>query len=112
MDAFGVQEIFHNCEGYLKPEKSYVSVGPAMPTYSMSAILYSLGQMASNFLWPRLLGGPNRPYIQVATTSTLEEMQRLAYLVQEGKLRVPTDSCWDMEDALKVGFDLLYPESC
>lgn len=112
MDAFGVQEIFHNCEGYLKPEKPYVSVGPAMPTYSMGAILYSLGQMASNFSWPRFLGGPNRPYIQVAATSTLVEMQRLACLVQEGKLRVPIDSCWDLEDALKVGLDLLYPERC
>lgn len=102
MDAFGVQEIFHNCEGYLKPEKTYISVGPAMPKYSMGAIFYSLGQMASNFLWPRFLGGPNRPYIQVAATSTLEEIQRLAHLVEEGKLRVPIDSCWDLVDALKA----------
>ncbi|PVH71951.1 zinc-binding oxidoreductase [Cadophora sp. DSE1049] len=101
MDAFGIQETFHNCEGYLKPGKPYVSVGPAMPTYSMGAILYSIGQMASNFLWPQFLGGPNRPYVQFAATATQEEMQRLADMVQDGKLRVPIDSCWDMEDVLK-----------
>ncbi|KAK0113515.1 zinc ion binding [Cadophora gregata] len=102
MDAFGIQEIFHNCEGYLKPGKAFVNVGPAMPTYSMRAILYSIGQMASNFLWPRFLGGPNRPYIQFAATATQDEMQRLAAMVREGKLKVPIDSCWDMEDVLKA----------
>ncbi|KAH7379791.1 zinc alcohol dehydrogenase [Cadophora sp. MPI-SDFR-AT-0126] len=102
MDAFGVQEVFHNCEGYLKPGKAYVSVGPAMPTYSMGAILYSIGQMASNFLWPRFLGGPNRPYVQFAATATREEMERLANMVRDGKLKVPIDSCWEMEDALKA----------
>ncbi|KAG4433027.1 hypothetical protein IFR05_011488 [Cadophora sp. M221] len=102
IDAFGIQEIFHNSEGYLKPGHPCVTVGPAMPTYSMGAILYSLGQMASNFLWPRILGGTNRPYVQASSFVGLKEIQRLADLAQDGTLKVLIDSCWDMEDVLKA----------
>ncbi|KAH6720691.1 oxidoreductase [Leptodontidium sp. MPI-SDFR-AT-0119] len=101
IDAFGIQEIFHNSEGYLKSGHPCVTVGPAMPTYSMGAILHSLGQMASNFLWPRILGGTNRPYVQVSSFVNLKEIQRLADMARDGKLRVPIDSCWEMEDGLK-----------
>ncbi|KAH7327127.1 zinc alcohol dehydrogenase [Rhexocercosporidium sp. MPI-PUGE-AT-0058] len=102
MDAFGIQEIYHTCAGYLKPGHSFVSVGPAMPAYSMGAILYSIGQMASNFLWPRVLGGTKRPYTQFAATASPKEMQRLADMAQNGKLKAPIDSCWEMDDVLKA----------
>ncbi|CZT00213.1 related to zinc-binding oxidoreductase [Rhynchosporium agropyri] len=102
MDAFGVQELFSNCEGFLKPGATFVSVGVALQTYSMGSILYSACQMAGNLLRPRILGGVNRQYLQVAATVTLNEMQRLADMARDGKLRVPIDSVWEIDDVLKA----------
>ncbi|KAL2060676.1 hypothetical protein VTL71DRAFT_9317 [Oculimacula yallundae] len=102
MDAFGVQELYYNCEAFLKSGKPYVSVGPALPTYSMRSILYGIGVIAATFLRPRILGGTNRPYVLFAATATLEEMVQLADMAREEKLRVPIDSCWDLEEALKA----------
>jgi hypothetical protein len=102
MDCFGVQEIFLNCANYLKPSMPFVTVGPAPPKYTMASMLYTVGQMLSNMLWPRLLGGVNRPYVQAAGIANLLDMERLARMATEGKLKVPIDSCWDLEDVLKV----------
>lgn len=58
--------------------------------------------MLQNILWPHLLGGVNRPYGQVAGIVSLTGLQKLADLVENGKLNVAVDSCWNMEDVLKV----------
>lgn len=92
----------YNSEWYLKTEKPYVSVGPAMVAYSTGETMYGIGQMASNFLRPRFLGGTKRPYIQVAAVSSVIGMQQLADMARNGKLKVPIDSCWELEDILKV----------
>lgn len=102
LDCRGIQEVFLHCEGYLKPGMPFVTVGPAPPDYSVVGMLHAIGQMLSNALWPRWLGGVNRPYFTAARFANLPDMERLARLAREGKLRVPIDPCWDFGDVLKA----------
>jgi hypothetical protein len=80
----------------------FVTVGPAPPDYSVMGILHTIGQTLSNTMWPRWLGGVNRPYFTAAGFANLLDMERLARMAKEGKLRVPIDLCWDFGDALKA----------
>jgi hypothetical protein len=58
--------------------------------------------MLKNTWWPRALGGGPRDYICISAFVTPEALQRLRELVEERKLVVVLDSCWDMGDVLKV----------
>jgi hypothetical protein len=51
-------------------------------------MLSTIGLMAKNALWPRVLGGVPRQYRQVASATGPEALAELAKLVDEGKLRV------------------------
>lgn len=102
IDCFGAQEIFKHSASYLKHSMPYVTFGPAPAKTSFPSLFYVIGQMLSNKLWPRFLGGVNRPYVLVAAPGKLPGMKRLARLVEGGALKVPIDSVWEFEDALKV----------
>ena len=65
-------------------------------------ILSTLRLMAVNMLWPRMLGGTPREYIQVTGAATPETLTELARLVEEGSLRVHVGASMNMEDAQKV----------
>lgn len=78
-----------------------MTVGPAPPTYSFFGVLYILRSMISNALWPRWLGGVDRPYLSARGFATLVGLERVSRLAEEG-LKVPIDSVWDLEDTLKV----------
>ena len=106
IDCFGSQALFQNCAKFLKPGKTFVSIGLS-PAHTYWGMLCVLAQTMSNFLWPAWLGGVNRPYSSVLGIVALKELNRLMNLIQEGKLRVPIDSSWDMEDALKVRLVML-----
>jgi hypothetical protein len=58
--------------------------------------------MLQNMLWPRLLGGVDRPYIQVGALVSLAGLEKLAELAEENCFDVVIDSSWGMEDVLKV----------
>ncbi|PSN70765.1 hypothetical protein BS50DRAFT_570267 [Corynespora cassiicola Philippines] len=60
--------------------------------------------MAKNMLWPRILGGVPRDYVQVTGVAGIEEMKLLASQVANGKLKVHVDTIAEMEDAQKVCF--------
>lgn len=106
IDAYGVQDLFTHCADYLKPGKSFVSVGIAHASYSVSSILYSTWLMMKNSFWPRMLGGIQRDFVCVQGFTSLPALERLGELAGEGILNIPLDSCWDMEDALKVMLSL------
>jgi hypothetical protein len=94
--------VYLNCAKYLKPGMPYVTVGLAPPKYTYTSMLYIISQILSNVFWPRWLGGVNRPYIGPTGVVNLLDMERLVRIVREGKLRVPIDSCSDLQDVLKV----------
>jgi hypothetical protein len=85
----------------LKEGKPFVTVGPAPPDYSFSGVLYIVGAMIRNELLPRWLGGVDRPYLSARGFASLEGLERVSRLAEEG-LKVPIDSVWGLEDALKV----------
>lgn len=61
----------------------------------------------SNLLWPIFLGGVDRSYVQVNGIANSKSMERLARMVEEGKLKVPIDSVWSFEDVLQVCLAIL-----
>ena len=81
-----------------------MTVGPAPPDYGFFGMLCVVGSMISNTLWPRWLGGVDRPYLSAMGFASLEGLERVSRLAEE-RLKVPIDSVWDLEDALKVYFD-------
>jgi Zinc-binding dehydrogenase len=102
IDAYGIQELYTPCARYLAPGKPFATVGIAFVKYSFSSILEAVYLMLKNILWPRLLGGVQRDYVNVTGIANLATMENLGLLVEEGKLKVVVDSCWGMEDVLKV----------
>jgi len=102
IDAYGVQELFNHCPSYLAPGKSFVTVGIAFASYSISSMLYACSCMLQNMLWPRLLGGVDRQYVQITAVASLAGLEKLAELAAEDCFEIMVDSFWDMEDALKV----------
>ena len=102
IDAYGVQEIYSNCGAYLSPGKPFVTVGIAHKDLSYSSMLYVLFRMVTNRLIARLPGEGRRSYLLVTATMNLEATEKMRSMIEQGKLSVPIDSCWDMKDALQV----------
>ncbi|ORY10285.1 hypothetical protein BCR34DRAFT_354742 [Clohesyomyces aquaticus] len=102
IDAAGIQALLLSCPSFLAEGKPYVSVGPRPSGYTYGAMLATIGQMAKNFLWPSLLGGVPRPYVQVAATANRESLEALAKLVEERRLRVVVGFRTGFEDALQA----------
>ncbi|KIW62267.1 hypothetical protein PV04_10459 [Phialophora macrospora] len=98
IDAYGVQSLFDNCAAFLKESGSYVTVGIAFEHYTYGSMLVAVSRMLRNVLWPRLLGGTPRRYVQVTSACTFDGLQKLKELCEEGKLKVPIDSIWDFND--------------
>ena len=102
VDAFGVEELYLHCADYLGPGKPFVTVGIAFAEYTYSSMLYSVLSMLKCEFCPRILGGVPREYVRVTGIANLKDMEKLADLVECGKLRIVVDSCWGMEDANEV----------
>lgn len=102
IDAFGVQDLYTHCADYLEPGKPFISVGVAFQEYTVTNLLYASSSMLKNTWWPTLLGGGLREYVCVSGFTCLEALEWLRKMVEEDKLKVVIDSCWDMEDGLKV----------
>jgi hypothetical protein len=103
VDAFGVQELFENCAGFLAEGRPYVTVGPAFADYTYGSMLAAVWLMAKNSLWPRWLGGVPRDYVQITGVANQDGMEELAGMMAEGTLRVEVGDCFEFGDALKVG---------
>ncbi|KAH7089980.1 chaperonin 10-like protein [Paraphoma chrysanthemicola] len=97
IDAVGIQEVFDNCPDFLKEGKPYVTVGPKLGDYTYSSMLSMIGATAKNLLWPKILGGTPRPYVQVAAAATQVSMKELAEMVEKGVLKVHVGTLveWD-----------------
>ncbi|KAF2194326.1 NAD(P)-binding protein [Zopfia rhizophila CBS 207.26] len=65
IDAAGIQSIFSRCPAFLMEGKPYVTVGPRPQSYTVLGMLATIGLMARNMLWPRILGGVPREYVLV-----------------------------------------------
>jgi NADPH:quinone reductase-like Zn-dependent oxidoreductase len=101
IDAYGAQELYNHSPAYLKEGGPFVAVGVAFK-YTFSSMLYAALLMLKNNFWPRILGGVPRYYVGPTGIATLESMEKLKKLMEDGKLRAVIDSTWDMEDVQQV----------
>lgn len=111
LDCVGIQAVFHACPAFLKQGKPYVTVGPRADRYTFFGMLGTLGTMARNMLWPKILGGTPREYVQVAAASNPAALEELADMVAEKKLKVYMGlrAVWD--DVLLVSLSVSF-ETC
>lgn len=96
LDARGTQALFEQSPSYLKPDGLYVNVG------DMEGFTWTLWCWAKNALWPTILGGTPRRYVMFSTTPDGKGAEKLAEIVQAGKLKAVVDSVFDMDRALEV----------
>jgi len=107
IDAYGVQELYTNCAGFLKTDGLFVTVGIAFKEYSYGSLFVAVKDMLRNILVSAWGGRDRRRYVQVASTCNLEGLQRLKTMCEDQNMRVPIDSSWSFDDVLKVRFNLL-----
>jgi len=96
LDCVGTQALFVNSPAYLKAEGAVVNIG----------ILEGIGVTAYNVLFntwlPTWPGGVPRRYIMFSTPPARDDAVYLARLIEEGRVRIPVDSIFDMEDAVSA----------
>jgi hypothetical protein len=108
LDCVGIQAVFHACPAFLKYGTPYVTVGPRAERYTFFGILETLGTMTRNMLWPRILGGTPREYVQVAAASNLAALEELANMVAEKKLKVHVGLRVVWDDVLLVSLSVSF----
>ena len=95
-DCIGVKVLYDHCPKYLKPEGKYLSVGAG-------SFFQSLWMMFITSWWPSWLGGVPRQYKSIMTVATGEQQREVIRWFNEGLVRrIPIDSEYSMENALKV----------
>lgn len=103
IDAFGLAGLYSSCAEFLAKGKPFVTVGVANLEYSYMSMMKAVGSMLYNVVASLVPGDQHRRYVQVASMVNQQRLERLGAMMEEGRLRVPIDSTWEMEDALKVG---------
>ncbi|KAL7823761.1 NAD(P)-binding protein [Trichoderma gracile] len=102
IDTLGHQSLYLRSPDYLRPSGTYASVGIKPPDFSVANFLRAVWQMKLNEWWPvsRLLGGAGRLWRGVSMMEpSLEDRQRIADMLGQGRVRVVRDSVWRFEDA-------------
>ena len=108
IDTVGVQPLYNGSPAYLKANGLFLNIGSGPgKDIGVGHLLGMVWSLAQNFLWPKILGGTPRVYGFVSAESNSKQLAKLKRLVEEGKLRIPIDSLWDMEDGLKVSHSSL-----
>ncbi|KAF2455448.1 putative oxidoreductase [Lineolata rhizophorae] len=105
-DSYGSQDLWTHCPKYLRAGQPFVTVGPAISEPTPAAAFQAIKLMLLNKFWPRAWGGVPRPYVQPNCLANLGDMAELAGLVDEGKLKILTET-YRFEDAQKAYDKLL-----
>lgn len=102
IDAADIQDIFINSPKFLMEGKPYVTVGTRPYNYTMLAVLAMIGTMIRNLLWPRILSGVPRQYVQVTGIANSAALKELETLVEERNLKVHAGKLIKMEHVIQV----------
>jgi hypothetical protein len=102
IDAVGIQGLFNACPGFLAEGKPYVSIGPKAKSYTYWGLFSTIGVMMNNFMWPQILGGVPRKYVQVTGIANQEAMREMRTMMEEGSVRVHVGTMVDFKDAQEV----------
>ncbi|KAJ5383082.1 hypothetical protein N7517_000993 [Penicillium concentricum] len=96
LDCVGTQALFANSPAYLKPEGALINIGMLEGTY------VTTWNVLLNSWLPTWLGGVPRRYIMFSTPPSCDDAVYLARLIEEGRLRIPVDSVFEMKDAIRA----------
>ncbi|ERF69271.1 hypothetical protein EPUS_03975 [Endocarpon pusillum Z07020] len=96
LDTVGTQALYERSPSYLKPNGVYINVG------ALEGFMWSLWCWAKNTLWPTILGGTPRRYIMFSTVPNGKSAEKLADMVETGKVRVVVDSVFGMDEVLEA----------
>lgn len=66
----------------------------------LEGVLATMRNVMFNLFLPTWLGGVPRRYITFSTPPTRDAAVYMSQLVKEGRVRIPVDSVYDMEDAV------------
>jgi NADPH:quinone reductase-like Zn-dependent oxidoreductase len=95
-DCVGTQALYQNSPSYLKPNGMVINIGA----------LEGVGSVACNMLFntflPVWLGGVPRRYVMFSTPPTRDDAIYNLHLIEEGQLRIPVDSVFEMKDAIQA----------
>ncbi|KAL2824318.1 NAD(P)-binding protein [Aspergillus cavernicola] len=94
LDCVGSQALFTNSPAYLKPSGAVINIGILEGTAKTAY------NVLLNTLLPTWLGGVPRRYIMFNTPPLRDDAIYLAHLIEEGRLRIPVDEVFGMEDAV------------
>ncbi|KAH8897166.1 NAD(P)-binding protein [Thozetella sp. PMI_491] len=94
LDCVGTQALFTNSPAYLKPEGALVNIG------ALEGVLATIRNAIFNLFLPAWLGGVPRRYIMFSTPPERDYTVEVTRLIEEGRLRIPVDSVFEMEDAV------------
>jgi hypothetical protein len=80
-----------------------------MTSLSRMAMFVTVLRMMQSSLFPHILGGGVREYVQVAMIEPPKaDLEELRKLVEAGDLKGVVDSVWEMEDAPKVSEHVVF----
>ncbi|KAJ5177242.1 uncharacterized protein N7482_003119 [Penicillium canariense] len=96
LDCVGTQALFVNSPAYLKTEGAVVNIG------ILEGIGLTLRNVLFNMFLPTCLGGVPRRYIMFSTPPARDDAIYLVRLIEDGHVRIPVDSVFDMEDAVSA----------
>lgn len=94
LDCVGTQALFASSPVYLKPGGAVINIG------MFEGILALARNVLLNSWLPTWLGGVPRRYIMFSTPPACDDVIYLARLIEEGRVRIPVDSVFNMQDAV------------
>ncbi|RMZ92381.1 hypothetical protein DV736_g381, partial [Chaetothyriales sp. CBS 134916] len=96
LDCVGTQALFVHSLAYLKAEGAVVNIGA----------IDGFAEMAHNWVFnrwlPTWLGGVPRRYVMGAAPPRRDDAICLVRLIEEGRVRIPVDSVFNMADAVRA----------
>lgn len=95
-DCVGTQALFTNSPAYLKADGALINIG------MFEGILAFACNVLRNSLLPTWLGGVPRRYITFSTPPAYEDVVQIARLIEQGQVRIPVDSVFNMDDAVRA----------
>ncbi|CAG7976223.1 unnamed protein product [Penicillium salamii] len=94
LDCVGTQALFVNSPAYLKVDGAVINIGVLEGMFALAR-----NALLNNWL-PIWLGGVPRRYITFSTPPAYDDVIYLARLIEEGRLRIPVDSVFSMEEVV------------
>ncbi|KAK5119686.1 hypothetical protein LTR85_007262 [Meristemomyces frigidus] len=94
-NVFATPDLYWNAHHYLKPSGRFITIAgtPSLP------FMFS---MLKVFLWPRALGGGQRPFQFVTLATSAEQYAHIAKWMQEGKVKAVIEQEFELEEAGKA----------